>query len=77
MEIERVRQNGKSALWAYEWDMSSSPARKVNRQFVGMEQSLRSAEENEAVAAEAICWSASSIGQRDAFRRHKVQVAPD
>jgi hypothetical protein len=58
MEIERVvEQGGRMQMWAFEWDMSQSPARKVNRRFIGYEQPVRSAQEHAAVLREAICWS--------------------
>jgi len=37
--------------------MAHSPARKVNRRFVGHEQEVRPAQEQSAVMREAICWS--------------------
>lgn len=58
MEIERnVDTNGRMEMWAYEWDMMQSPARKANRRFIGYEQPVRSAQEHGAVVREAICWS--------------------
>lgn len=58
MEIERVvGSDGRMEMWAYEWDMSHSPARKTNRKFVGFEQPVQSAKEQAAVVREAICWS--------------------
>jgi len=58
MEIERIVDgNGRMEMWAYEWDMSQSPARKVDRRFIGYEQPVRSAQEQSAVMREAICWS--------------------
>lgn len=44
-------------MWAYEWDMTHATARKVNRRFIGLEQPVRSAHGQAAVAVEAICWS--------------------
>jgi hypothetical protein len=58
VEIERVvDSNGRMEMWAYEWDMAHSPARKVDRRFIGYEQPVRSAHEESAVVREAICWS--------------------
>lgn len=58
MEIERVVDpDGRMQLWAYEWDMSQTPARKANRRLVGYEQPVHSAQEQAAVVREAICWS--------------------
>jgi hypothetical protein len=57
MEIERVINEGHMELWAFEWDMSLTPARKANRRFVGYEQPVRSAQDQAAVVREAICWS--------------------
>ena len=44
-------------MWAFEWDMSQAPARKVDRKFIGYEHPVRSAREHAVVAREAICWS--------------------
>ena len=44
-------------MWAFEWDMSQSPARKINRRFIGYEQPVRSAKDHASVVREAICWS--------------------
>lgn len=58
MEIERtVSASGRVEMWAYEWDMSHSPARKVDRRFIGYEQPVQSAKDQAAVVREAICWS--------------------
>ena len=58
MEIERVVDgNGRIEMWAYEWDMAYSPARKADRRLIGYEQPVRSAHEESAVVREAICWS--------------------
>ena len=57
MEIERVVNDGRMEMWAFEWDMSQTPARKANRRFVGYEQPVHSAQEQAAVVREAICWS--------------------
>jgi hypothetical protein len=58
MEIERVIDAaGRMEMWAYEWDMSHSPARKANRRFIGYEQPVHSAKDDAAVVREAICWS--------------------
>lgn len=58
MEIERrVEANGRIELWAFEWDMSRSKARKVNHRFIGLEQPLLPNDAGSAVSEEAICWS--------------------
>ena len=57
MEIERVVSDTRMEMWAFEWDMSVTPARKANRRFVGYEQPVRSAHDQAAVVREAICWS--------------------
>ena len=58
MEIERViDRSGAIEMWAFEWDMSQSPARKINRRFVGHEQPVRSALDHGPEIREAICWS--------------------
>lgn len=58
MEIERVVEpGGRMQMWAFEWDMSQSPARKVNRRHIGYEQPVRSAQEEASILREAICWS--------------------
>lgn len=57
MEIERTVKDGRMEMWAFEWDMSQTPARKSNRRFIGYEQPVRSALEQAAVMREAICWS--------------------
>jgi hypothetical protein len=58
MEIERVIDAaGRMEMWAYEWDMSHTPARKANRRFIGYEQPVHSAQEDAAIVCEAICWS--------------------
>jgi transposase-like protein len=55
VEIERVvGANDHIELWAYDWDMSTSPAKKVNRKFVGLDQS---ATDETGVEVDAICWS--------------------
>jgi hypothetical protein len=58
MEIERtVGADGRIELWAYEWDVTRSPARKVNRHYIGVERPIRPAEDLTSVEVEAICWS--------------------
>lgn len=58
MEIERViDKDGRTGMWAFEWDMSQSPARKSNKRFIGYEQPVRSAKDYASVVREAICWS--------------------
>lgn len=58
MEIERaLSANGRLELWAYDWDLSQSPSRKVNRTFVGYEQPVHTTQDQVAVKREAICWS--------------------
>ena len=57
MEIERVINDGHIEMWAFEWDMSVTPARKTNRKLVGHEQPVRSAQDHAAIEREAICWS--------------------
>ena len=58
MEIERqVDAAGRIEMWAYEWDMSYSSARKVNRRLIGYEQAVLPIDEQSNVSAEAICWS--------------------
>ncbi len=58
MEIERIiNSSGLMEMWAYEWDMSHSPARKANKRFIGYEQPVHTAKEHNAVTREAICWS--------------------
>jgi hypothetical protein len=58
MEIERVVEaDGRMQMWAYEWDLSQSPARKTSRRFIGYEQPVRSSQGHATVAREAICWS--------------------
>lgn len=57
MELERSINGSRVEMWAYEWDMSSVPARKVNRRFLGYEQSVHSAQDLQAVKQEAICWA--------------------
>jgi hypothetical protein len=55
MEIERVINAERIEMWAYDWDMTHSPARKINRVFIGYEQPVQSAQEQAAVMREAIC----------------------
>lgn len=58
MDIERiVDAQGRLELWAYDWDLSAAPARKINRKFVGYEQPIQTANQQAAVVREAICWS--------------------
>lgn len=58
MEIERVVDaTGRLELWGYDWDLASKPARKTNRSFLGYEQSAQTAQQQQAVVREAICWS--------------------
>jgi hypothetical protein len=57
VEIERIIDAGRIEMWAYEWDMAHSPARKSNRKFIGYEQPVHSAQQQSAVTREAICWS--------------------
>ncbi|MCW5669389.1 MAG: hypothetical protein KIT86_06985 [Hydrogenophaga sp.] len=58
MDIERiVDAQGRLEMWTYEWDLSASPARKINRKFVGYEQPVQTAQQQVAVVREAICWS--------------------
>lgn len=59
MEIERQYEDstGRLALYAYEWDLTQTPAKKVNRSFLGYEQPVQNAQQHAAVVREAICWS--------------------
>lgn len=59
MEIERVvdPDGRRMQMWAFEWDLQHTPARKTNRRFVGYEQPIQSAQDHAAVVREAICWS--------------------
>ena len=58
MEIERnVDGNGRIELWSYEWDMTTTPARKKNRKMIGYDHPAASGEHDSAEAVEAICWS--------------------
>lgn len=58
MEIERsIDASNRVEMWAYEWDRSHSPARKVNRRFLGYEQPVHSVKDQAAIKREAICWS--------------------
>jgi hypothetical protein len=58
MDIERIVNDKRIELWAFEWDNSVTPARKAHRRLVGYEQPVRSAQEQAAaVMREAICWS--------------------
>lgn len=58
MEIERnVDGSGRIEMYAYEWDMSHSPARKVNRRFIGYDRPVEPAASRASVTREAICWS--------------------
>ena len=42
-------------MWAYDWDMAHTPARKINRTLIGYEQPVLPATEQAAIEAEAIC----------------------
>ena len=58
MEVERIADaSGRVAMWAYEWDITQSPASKVNRQFLGYEQPIRPGQNPAHEIREAICWS--------------------
>lgn len=58
MEIERkIAADGRIEVWAFEWDMSYSPARHANRRLIGYEQKAHPQDAQSATAAEAICWS--------------------
>lgn len=58
MEVERVAdQAGRIGLWSFEWDISRTPATKVNRQFLGYEQPIRPTQAEVQQIREAICWS--------------------
>jgi hypothetical protein len=58
MEIERVVEaGGRMEMWAYECDLSQTPARKTNRRFIGYEQPVLTSQAHAAVVREAICWS--------------------
>lgn len=58
MEIERVvGSDGRIQMWAFEWDMGHTPARKTNKRLIGHEQPVRTAQDQASVVREAICWS--------------------
>jgi len=58
MDVERIPEpDGQVALWAFEWDSSTKPPAKANRQFLGYEQSARPSPRRSGVVREAICWS--------------------
>jgi hypothetical protein len=58
LEVERILQDdGRVALWSYEWDLANDPATKSSRQFLGFEQPLRQDQARANAMREAICWS--------------------
>ena len=58
MEVERIiAADGRMQLWSFEWDMTYTPARKVDRRMLGHEQPVQSTLEHAAIVREAICWS--------------------
>jgi hypothetical protein len=58
MEVERTAdQAGRVGLWAFDWDISRTPATKINRQFLGYEQPIRPSQTSTEEVREAICWS--------------------
>lgn len=57
MEVERIaNKQGCIELYAYEWDISTKPATKVNRRFLGFEQPVKPGGDSPQ-KREAICWS--------------------
>ncbi len=58
MEVERIAdKSGRIEMWAYDWDIKSSPASKINRQFLGYEQPVKPGQSPDHELREAICWS--------------------
>lgn len=58
MEVERIADAaGRIGLWSYDWDIASTPASKVNRQFLGFEQPVHQGQVLGHQIHEAICWS--------------------
>jgi hypothetical protein len=59
VEIERHYEEatGRLALYAHEWDLTQTPAKKANRSFPGYEQPVQTAQQHAVVVREAICWS--------------------
>lgn len=79
MEIERTEAaDGRIELWAYEWDMTHAPARKVNRRFVGHEQPVQTTEDMAPVETEAICWSyGRTLGNITVSNEELLGLFPD
>lgn len=79
MEIGReVKADGTVELWAFDWDMSTKPARKVNRHFVGIDQVALSAGDVNAISAEAICWSyGRTLGNITVSNEDLIGTFPD
>lgn len=57
LEVERSAEGDRIALFSFDWDLSSTPATKTNRRFIGYEQSVEPAQLASQVTREAICWS--------------------
>lgn len=58
MEVERLADDqGRVALWAFEWELSTTPPGKVKRQFLGYEQPVRPSRGIQHEQRSAICWS--------------------
>jgi len=59
MEVERIidPNTGKIGMWAYDWDMSQAPARKINYRFLEWEQPVTTLQQQITISHEAVCWS--------------------
>lgn len=84
MEVERtVDGQGRLQMWTFDWDLSASPARKVNRKLVGYEQPVQTASQQAAVMREAICWSYGrtlgniAVSNEDLLGRFPAQEGDD
>ena len=78
MEVERIADaKGRIELWAYDWDLDSTPASKINRKFLGLEQSVHVDQAVAQQVQEAICWSyGRTLGNIAVFNEEVLGTFP-
>ena len=77
MEVERITNGNRIELWAYEWDMASTPKVKTNRKFLGYEQPVRVDQLAAQQPREAICWSyGRTLGNIAVFSEEVIGMFP-
>ncbi|MEQ1541830.1 MAG: hypothetical protein ABL926_06200 [Novosphingobium sp.] len=79
MEVERIEDSaGRVELWGFDWDITRTPAVKVNRRRLGFEQPVKPSVAGARQTREAICWSyGRTLGNIAVFSEDVIGTFPD